>query len=34
MTTPIYNFSNISGFNDIINNANDIGSTILKLNKV
>lgn len=34
MTTPIYNFSNISGFNDIINNANDTGSTILKLNKV
>jgi hypothetical protein len=34
MTTPIYNFSNISGFNDIINNVNDSGSTILKLNKV
>jgi hypothetical protein len=34
MTTPIYNFSNISGFNDIVKNANDTGSTILKLNKV
>jgi len=34
MTTPIYNLSNISGFNDIINNVNDNGSTILKLNKV
>ncbi len=34
MATPIYNFSNISGFNDIINNVNDTGSTILKLNKV
>jgi hypothetical protein len=35
MTTPIYNFSNISGFNDIIKNPNDTGgSTILKLNKV
>jgi len=34
MTTPIYNFSNISGFNDIVNNVNDSSSTILKLNKV
>ena len=34
MTTPIYNFSNISGFNNIVKNANDIDSTILKLNKV
>lgn len=34
MTTPIYNFSNISGFNNIVKNANDTDSTILKLNKV